>query len=238
MNPNYEILEQLLRLDIEAGLATANQRKAQRQLVELAKKSKDIEERSSRIRSDMRLKEGDLIRKYRRIDELEEARTEKSGRLFAAKNDDEHRGLKREVDNLEKEIRDNVRHCNENEDTIEKAKELLSHDEAELAKTLAASADERKKAEDAEKESAGRLSELETVRDTYVKRLESRLQQHYRRVSKVTRNPDGPIARILNTACGNCHMGIAPQLMNSIRTGREVEFCPNCHHILLPEIKL
>lgn len=237
MNQNYEILEQLLRLDAEAGLATASQRKAQRQLTELAKKSKDIEERSTRIRSDMRLKEGDLIRKYRRIDELEEVRNEKSTRLFAAKNDDEHRTLKREIDNLEKEIRDNTRYCNETEETIEKAKELLSHDEAELAKTMAASADERKKAEDAEKESAGRLSELDGVRTTYVKQLDSRLQQHYKRVAKVTRNPDGPIARILNNACGNCHMGIAPQLMNSIRSGKEVEFCPNCHHILLPEMK-
>ncbi len=237
MNQNYEILEQLLRLDVEAGLATASQRKAQRQLTELAKKTKDIEERSTRVRSDMRLKEGDLIRKYRRIDELDELRNEKSARLFAAKNDDEHRTLKREVDNLEKEVRDYTRHCNDNEESIEKAKELLMHDEAELTKTNAASADERQKAESAEKESEGRLGELAGVRDTYIKQLDSRLQQHYKRVAKVTRNPDGPITRILNNACGNCHMGIAPQLMNSIRSGREVEFCPNCHHILLPETK-
>ncbi len=237
MNSNYEILEQLLRLDIEAGLATANQRKAQRQLAELAKKTKDIEERTQRIRNDMRLKEGDMLRKYKRIDEIEEMRTEKSARLFAAKTDDEHRNLKREVDNLEKEVRDNSRYCTETEELIERAKDMLSRDDAELNKTLAASADERQKAQDAENESSGRLSELAGVRDTYVARLDNRLQQHYRRVAKVTRNPDGPVARIVNNACGNCHMGISPQLMNSLRTGREVEFCPNCHHILLPETK-
>jgi predicted nucleic acid-binding Zn-ribbon protein len=237
LNSNYEILEQLLRLDIEAGLATANQRKAQRQLAELAKKTKDIEERTQRIRNDMRLKEGDMLRKYKRIDEIEEMRTEKSARLFAAKTDDEHRNLKREVDNLEKEVRDNSRYCTETEELIERAKDMLSRDDAELNKTLAASADERQKAQDAENESSGRLSELAGVRDTYVARLDNRLQQHYRRVAKVTRNPDGPVARIVNNACGNCHMGISPQLMNSLRTGREVEFCPNCHHILLPETK-
>ncbi len=233
MNPNYEILEQILRLDVEASLATAEQRKAQKQLAELAKKTKDIEERTTRIRNDMRLKEGDMLRKYKRVDELEESRTEKSARLFTAKTDDEHRSLKRDVDNLEKEIRDNVRYCTETEEMIERAKEMLARDEVELSKALAASADERKKAQDAEGESLGRLSELSGVRDTYLARLESRLQQQYRRVAKVTRNPNGPVARIINNACGNCHMGISPQLMNSLRTGREVEFCPNCHHIML-----
>lgn len=237
LNPNYEVLEQILRLDIEAGQATAAQRKAQKQLDELAKRTKDIEERMNRLRTDMRLKEGDMLRKYRRLDELEELKTDRSGKLYAAKTDDEHRALKREVDNLEKEMRDTGRHCSEHEDSIERSKEALTREDDALKATLTASADERRKAEEAEQESAGKLNELQVVRTSYIQRLEDRVRQHYLRVQKVTRNPDGPITRIGNNACGNCHMGLAPQLMNSILLGRSIETCPSCHHILLPQNK-
>jgi|GEM_PF-647169 len=235
LNPNYEILEQVLRLDVDAGAATLDWRSAQKELSELAKKTKTSEELIGKTRTDMAFMEGDLRRQYKKIDELEERRTDRSARLFAARNDDEHRALKREVDNLERDTRDAMRRAEETELRIESLKSVLGRAENELQTSLAASVDERAKAKEAEQASSGRLSELSGVRDGYLNRLDDRLMQHYQRVAKITRNPSGPITRVSNKSCGNCHLSLAPQLLNNLIRGKDIEFCPSCNHILLPQ---
>ncbi|MBX9702631.1 MAG: hypothetical protein K2X39_00625, partial [Silvanigrellaceae bacterium] len=60
MNPNYEIIEQIFRLDIDAGLVTSDQRNAQRELAELAKKTKSSEEIISKTRADMSFHEAEM----------------------------------------------------------------------------------------------------------------------------------------------------------------------------------
>lgn len=234
MNPNYEILEQILRLDIDAGAATMDWRSAQKELTELAKRTKASEDLISKTKTDMAFVEGELRRQFRKIDELEERRTERSAKLFGAKNDDEHRGLKRDVDNVERELRDSSRRAEDSEAKIEQLKNVFIKAETELGVSLTATADERRKAEEAEQKSAGRLAELATVRESYLIRLDDRLSQHYLRVARLTRNPNGPITRVVKAACGNCHIGLAPQLLNNIVRARDIEFCPNCSHVLLP----
>jgi predicted nucleic acid-binding Zn-ribbon protein len=235
LNPNYEILEQILRLDVEAGAATLDWRSAQKELAELAKKTKANEELIAKTRTDMAFMEGDLRRQYKKIDELDERRSDRSARLFAAKNDDEHRALKREVDNLERDTRDAMRRVEESEARIEQLKSILMRAESELTTSLSASVDERKKAQEAEQASSGRLSELGTVRDGYLTRLDDRVGQHYQRVARITRNANGPITRVRDKSCGNCHLSLAPQLLNNIIRGKDIESCPSCNHILLPQ---
>lgn len=235
MNPNYEILEQILRLDVDAGAATLDWRSAQKELTELAKKTKANEELIAKTRTDMAFMEGDLRRQYKKIDELEERRNDRAAKLFAARNDDEHRALKREVDNLERDTRDAMRRVEESESRIESLKSVLMRAEAELQVSLSASVDERRKAEAAEAASSGRLQELGQVREGYVSRLDDRIAQHYTRVARITRNANGPITRVHDKSCGNCHLSLAPQLLNNIIRGKDVEFCPSCNHILLPQ---
>lgn len=235
MNPNYEVLEQILRLDIDSGAATLDQRNAQKELQELAKRTKASEELLGKTRTDMAFLEGELRRQFKRVDELEERRTERSAKLFSAKNDDEHRVLKREVDNLERELRDTMRRSEDMESRIEQLKAILLKTETELQTAQAASADERRKAEEAESASSGRLAEINKVRQGHVDRLDDRMQQHYQRMAKLTRSPNGPITRVIQGACGNCHIGLAPQLLNNIARAKDVETCPSCHHILLSQ---
>ncbi|MCA2958929.1 MAG: hypothetical protein IOD12_01665 [Silvanigrellales bacterium] len=235
MNPNYEILEQILRLDVDAGAATLDWRSAQKELTELAKKTKANEELIAKTRTDMAFMEGDLRRQYKKIDELEERRTDRSAKLFAARNDDEHRALKREVDNLERDTRDAMRRVEESESRIESLKSILLRAEAELQVSLSASVDERRKAEAAEAASSGRLKELGGVREGYVTRLDDRIAQHYTRVARITRNANGPITRVHDKSCGNCHLSLSPQLLNNIIRAKDIEFCPSCNHILLPQ---
>lgn len=237
MNPNYEILEQIYRIDVDAGAATTDQRLAQKEMSELAKKTKVAEEVIEKTRMDMAFLEGELRRQYKKMDELEERKQERSSKLFASKTDDEHRSLKREVDNLDRDIRETGKRIEDSESKIESFKSTLGRTETELSSSLTASADERRKAEEAEGKSGGRISELNVVRDNYLSKLDDRLGQHYLRVAKLTRNPNGPVTFVNKGACGNCHIGLAPQLLNTLARAKEVEFCPSCNHILLPENK-
>lgn len=234
LNPNYEILEQILRLDVEAAAATLDWRNAQKELSELAKKTRENEELIAKTKTDMAFLEGELRRQYKKVDELEERKNDRSAKLFGARTDDEHRILKREVDNLDREIRDVSKRAEDSEARIEQLKAVMNTAERELAASLTATADERKKAEEAEKKSGARVSEINGVRQTYLSRLDDRLGQHYERVARLTRNANGPITRINHNACGNCHMTLSPQLTNKIARGQEVEFCPSCTHILMP----
>lgn len=234
MNPSYEIIEQLYRLDIDSGIVTQDQRAAQKELAELAKKSRISEEIIAKTRTDMSFHEAELRRLYKKIDDLEEKKAERSAKLFTAKNDDEHRILKRELDHVEREIRDIQRKADDTESRIEQSKNLFHKAEAELLASTNASEGERKKAQDAEDKSEGRLNEINKVRDSYLSRLDDRIAQHYSRVAKITRSPNGPICRVIERACGNCRIGLSPQILNNIVRGKSVEFCPNCSHVLLP----
>jgi predicted nucleic acid-binding Zn-ribbon protein len=235
LNPNYEILEQIYRLDIDAGTATMDWRNAQKELSELARRTKASEDLISKTKTDMAFLEGELRRQYKRTDELDERKGERSAKLFSARNDDEHRALKREVDNLDRDLRDFARRTEETESRIEQLKATLMKAETDLKESLAATADERQKAEDAESRSSGRLSEIGGVRETYLARLDERLSQHYLRIAKLTRNPNGPVTRVVHSACGNCHLSLSPQLLNNMARGADVELCPSCNHILLPQ---
>lgn len=235
MNSNLEILEQILRVDIEAGEATSAQRKAQAELHSLADKVRSSEELLAKTHTDMAFLESEMRRQYRRIDELEERRNERSAKLFAARSDDEHRATKREIDHLDREVREVAKKCEDLESRIEFLKEILRRTEVELVEHKAATADERARAEGDEIKSANHLKDLDQVRENLVTRLDERVSQHYRRVFHISRNPSGPVTRIENGACGNCHMGLPPNLLNAVIRARDVEFCPSCYHILLPK---
>jgi signal recognition particle subunit SRP54 len=71
LNPSYEIIEQLYRLDIDSGLVTQDQRAAQKELSELAKKSRISEEIIAKTRTDMSFNEAELRRLYKKLDDLE-----------------------------------------------------------------------------------------------------------------------------------------------------------------------
>jgi predicted nucleic acid-binding Zn-ribbon protein len=234
LNPNYEILEKILRLDGEAGAATMNWRSAQGELARLAQKTKASEDLIAKTRTDLLFLESELRRHCRRVDELEERKTERSAKLYGARNDEEHRTFKREVDHIERDIRETTRKAEDTEAQIERLKGTFFTAEDALAQALSATSEERQKAELAQNASSGKLDEIEQVRNQHLSRLDDHIEQHYRRVAQISRNPNGPVTRVIEKACGNCHMGLSPQLVNLVLRGQDVQFCPSCNHILLP----
>jgi len=228
------VLEQLLRIDIEAGAATADYRQAKRSMVELEKKYAQMEERLSKCKADMGATETDLRRLNRKLDELDERKKERSSRLFAASSDEEHRSLKRELDQIDRDMKDSIRKADDFEKKIESQKQLYFQMERDFEKLKGASSEESGRTVSLENDSSQKLCEFQDSRKKYLEQLDERVLAHYERLSKVTKNPNGPIARVMSNSCGNCHMQLPPQLLNVILRGNSVEFCPNCHHILIP----
>ena len=205
-----------------------------KELVELEKKSKASEVVLNKARAEMNFNETEMTRLYKKIDDLEDKKSIRTAKLNLVKTDEEHRSYKRELDNIEREMRDYQKRADEAEDRIDKCKKIFRQAETELASALHASEDEHEKARTARDNSADRLQEIAKVRESYLDQLDERVAQHYLRVAKITHNADGPICRIVNSACGNCRMDLSPQTLNHLALGKMVEFCPHCSHILLP----
>jgi len=231
----FEIIELIYNLDRDASIISQDQRLALKELAELKKKSEAGATLLNKARTEMSFHETEMCGLYKKIDDLENKKSVTMARLNAAKTDDEQRSYKREIEYVERNVREYQKKVDVEEDKIEQSKLTFQKAEDELAFTRTATEDELQKAESAQNSTKERLLEISTVRDSYLEQLDMRIAQHYLRVSKITRNVDGPIARIMNTACGNCRIDLSPLILNHLALGRQVDFCPHCSHILLPE---
>ena len=234
MNTTHrEIVERIMNLDNDASVVTADIRQAEKQLADLSKKTTASQDLILVSRKEMSFYEAEARRLYRRLDVIEERRLQKTERLNAAKNEDEHRVLKRDIDFAEREMRDGQRRVDELESHLEKHKTNYKNARLELELISKATEDERKKAQEARENSSDKLSEIDKVRESYLNSLDDHFRQHYLRVSKVTRNPQGPIAHVNSKACGNCFMELSPQILSHLSKKDGIEFCPSCYHILI-----
>lgn len=229
-----EIIELIYNLDRDASVVSQDQRVALRELAELEKKSKSSESVLNKARTEMAFHEAEMRRLYKKIDDLEGKKSLRAARLNAAKADDDQRSYKREIDAIEREIREQQKRADSAEEHIEQSKKVFQKAEEELHIVQQASEGEQTKAQEARDRSAGRLAEIAKVRDSYLEQLDDRTAQHYLRVSRITHNVDGPITRVVNSACGNCRIDLSPQILNHVALGKNVEFCHHCAHILLP----
>ena len=233
MSSNYEIIESILNLDINAALVSNDFRKAKQELEELNKKTQKSQNIISRSRSDMTFNEAEARRIYKKLDILDEKRADKTSKLSGSKTDDDHKLHKREVDNIDRDTKENQKTLEIIEERVESNKQILKSAEKELDEILKASAEELKKAKEAEDKSMSKLNEMKVVRENYMKQLDDILMQHYKKVAKITHNPSGPINRVVNNACGNCHIGLSPQMLIKFAKDKIYDICPNCSHILI-----
>lgn len=232
---NYDAIEKIYELDQTASLVTQDQRVAQKKLAELTQQYTTSEALIAKARSEMAFYEAEFRRLCRRLDDIDEKRTERTSRLMSARTDDDVRAFKRELDMIERDARETQMKANDTEERLENSKSTLRDAEKERQNTMDASEAERQKAQDAEEKSSGRLGEIETVRQSYLALLDDRTREHYLRLVPLTRQ--SPICRVQQKSCGNCHMGLSPQILNRVILKKNVEFCPNCSHILLPAAK-
>jgi predicted nucleic acid-binding Zn-ribbon protein len=235
LNPQYEILKSIHQVDSDAGLAKADLKKSHDHYLELTQKIRDNEDLLVRSKRDMGFLETEIRRTYKRMDEIFEQKGERSARIFVAKTDDEHRFLKREIDNFDKEYKESQRKIEETITQVEYLKKIIFDTQKQIQDMNSQIKGDVEAIHKKEAESHTRLEELSQIRKTHVDNLEGHLHQHYERVFKMTKNPQGPITYVKDRACGNCRVGLSPQLLNNILNGSQVQFCPHCHHILLPQ---
>lgn len=233
LGSNYEIIESILNLDINAALVSKDFRKAKQELEELNKKTQNSQNIISRSRSDMNFNEAEARRIYKKLDILDEKRADKASKLSGSKTDEDHKLHKREVDNIDRDTKEIQKSLEALEEKIESNKQILKGAEKELDKILKASEEEIKKAKDAEEKSMTKLNEIKTVREQYMTQLDDNLMQHYKKVAEISHNPNGPISRVVNNACGNCYIGLSPQMLSKFAKDKIYDICPNCSHILI-----
>ncbi len=229
-----DIIELIYNLDRDAGVISQDQRVALRELTELEKKSKASESVLNKARTEMTFHEAEMRRLYKKIDDLEDKKSVSHARANAAKSEDEQRTYKREAEYIDRDVREHQKRADSAEERIEQSKKVFQKSEEELEAVNTASEGEREKAKSASDSIADRLAEMAKVRESYLDQLDDRTMNHYLRVGRITHNVDGPITRIANSACGNCRMDLAPQILNHLALGKNTEFCPHCSHILLP----
>lgn len=231
---DLDIIELIYNLDKDAAIVSQDQRVALKELAELEKKSKLSEAILQKARFEMTFQETEMRRLYKKLDDFEDKKSVRMAKLNLAKTDDEHRTYKRELDNLERDIRDYQKRADDAEEHIEQSKKTFKRAKEELETVRKASEGEEAKAKSARDNSEGQLQEITKIRESYLNQIDDRVGQHYLRLSKITHNANGPICRVMQSACTNCRMDLSPKILNNLLLGKSIEFCPHCSHILLP----
>lgn len=145
------------------------------------------------------------------------------------KKNDEYRAMLNEIENVRKKISD-----------IE-TEELILMDKLE---------EEKKKFKQAEKECADRirsineekagLSDIEKQIKTEIEKLNLQSEERKKNVPKECLTPylrllskgnSTPFVPVSKGICGNCHLKITPQTLNTARKGI-MTFCDNCSHLI------
>jgi len=234
LSTNREIIESVLHIDHNAAAVSSEMRHAEQQIAELSKKTVASQSLIQSSRTEMAFYESEARRLYHKVSALDEKRSQRTEKLTHVKNDEEHRFLKRDIEHVERELREAQRKIDDLESSLERHKQALKASKKELVVIFAATEQERNRAEEARQNSSGKLAEIEKVRESYLESLDERLKQHYLRVCKVTRNPQGPISHLNNRACGNCFIELSPFILSNLSKKDVVEICPSCYHLLIP----
>ena len=168
-------------------------------------------------------KEGDLAQREEKILKLQ-------GQLYQLKSNKEYsameleiKGFKADKSLLEEEILKLL-------DTVDVAKAALAKEKEALGieeKKYQAEVAELNKVAAALQE---RITAGEEKRKSYTPNIEARLLSQYERILK---SRDGlAIVAIVNNACGGCHMGFPPQVVNEAQQHEKWIICESCARLV------
>lgn len=167
--------------------------------------------------------EGDLAAKEEKIKKLQ-------GQLYQLKSNKEYsameleiKGLKADKSVLEEEILRLLDSVETVRGKVSQEKEKLSGEEKLFKDEVGAM---KKRAE----EIGAELAVLEDKRKHYTPNVEPRLTAQY---EKILRSREGlALVPVKNNACGGCHLGLPPQVVNEIQIQDKLIVCESCARIL------
>lgn len=197
------------------------------------KLDEDFERKKAGLKAaETRLKETQVKQKEREVDlQAKEDKIKKlQSQLYQLKSNKEYsameleiKGLKADNSLLEEDILKGMDGVEEAKAAVAKEKEALAQEEARYKEKSAA----LKKEGD---EWRAKTAVLEEKRKAYLPNIEPRLLGQY---EKLLKSRDGlALAPVKNNACGGCHLGLPPQVVNEIQMQEKLITCESCARIL------
>ncbi|MEM7262710.1 MAG: C4-type zinc ribbon domain-containing protein [Planctomycetota bacterium] len=230
MHPEIEKLRELQRLDARLEiLLTEFQRRPQA----LAAQDDEIGELEGRRAEIVKMrtdKQVEIDRAQLEAKSFEEKISDNQERLGKAANDTEFQGFQKQIERYEGEktsVEESIMVLMDEMDMIKKAERELSESLGQAEGDASADADEF------EKELAEIRAEATTLvekRDKTRTDIDAELLDKYDllfsryRVTSLSSAEGG--------VCAGCHMALSPQIMNQLKTGREVIICNHCSRLL------
>ena len=230
MKKQVELLVKLQELDQTIDQLKRQMRDGPERLRELEKKVQTLEEdikaderRVQELKQSQRQYEADIedgiahIRKSR-------------GRLMSIKNNREYRALLREIEDTEKE---NAVREDAVLEALEELERLSQGFEVKKKEQLVAQDGLENEKKTIAKEVAriqGELSDIEKDREKLTQGIDPGLLTKYQQIKAMSGG--SAVALVNHATCGECHLGIPPQMYNELQRQDTLQFCPNCHRII------
>jgi predicted nucleic acid-binding Zn-ribbon protein len=205
---------------------------------------RDGPERLRELEKKVQTLEEDIETDQRRVQELKQAQRQyeadiedgiahirkSRGRLMSIKNNREYRALLREIEDTEKENaarEDGVLECLEELERLNQGCEVKRKDQVVLQDGLE---NEKKTIAKEVTRIQRELSHIEQDREKLGQAIDPSLLTKYQQIKAMS---GGIAVSLVNHAtCGECHLGIPPQMYNELQRQDTLQFCPNCHRII------
>ena len=147
------------------------------------------------------------------------------------KKNDEYRAMMKEIDNVKNKISDIETEQLGYMEKIEVAKNAFKSEEKLFRDREKAITDEKNELKDLDGKLKTEIEKQNSIREEFSVKISPDLISIYKRL--LSKKTGTPLVDVHQGICGNCHLKLTPQTVNSVRKEAQV-FCDNCGHLLYP----
>ena len=147
------------------------------------------------------------------------------------KKNDEYRAMMHEIENVKNKISDIETEQLGFMEKIEVAKNAFKSEEKLFKDREKALSEEKTELKDLEGKLKAEIENQNSLRDGLSAKISPDLLSIYKRL--LSKKTGTPLVDVHQGICGNCHLKLTPQTVNSVRKETQV-FCDNCGHLLYP----
>ena len=212
----YQLKARRQNIPQQAALLQAQSKEASAALQMLEQQYKGLEVKRNQM-------EIDLGQKEAQIKKLQ-------GQLFQVKTNKEYSAIQREIEGLkadksvlEEEILKLMEEADRVKGLVESQRQTLKSKEAQITQDLARLDEELKTIE-------GSVQQLQGSRLGLTPKVEPQILSQYERI--LERKEGLALVPVRHGACGGCHMGLPPQMINEIQMSGRLITCESCARIL------
>jgi len=147
------------------------------------------------------------------------------------KKNDEYRAMMHEIENVRDKISDIETEQLGYMDKIEAAKNAFKSEEKLFKDREKAITEEINELKELDGKLKAEIEKQNSLREEFSSKISPDLLSIYKRL--IGKKSGTPLVDVHQGICGNCHLKLTPQTVNSVRKEMQV-FCDNCGHLLYP----